>query len=117
MPKETEKSYTVHLYATVRVPFRGIIASSQQDAIKQAVESADFDVLIQHPEYEYADEISYALVDEDGDDGYRRTTGYKPTGDKWVVDNPSGRPEITRQDWADILLECPGCADRRSVEG
>jgi hypothetical protein len=80
-----EKSYTVHMYAVVRVPVRGIVASSQEAAIDYANQTVDLDALFQHPEYEYADDIDCYLVVEDGDDEHENTQWY----DKHIRRMPS----------------------------
>lgn len=62
--------YDVWIYPVVRVKVTGIEAENQCDAIEQACEACDLDTLLNHPEYEYADEISYFFVDEEGDSEY-----------------------------------------------
>jgi hypothetical protein len=73
----------------VRVPVRGIVADSHEDAIEQATDSVDLDTLFQHPEYEYADEITGYLVDEEDDPEYTRSTSYVYRDGKIVPELPA----------------------------
>jgi hypothetical protein len=66
--------YDVHLFPIVRVKVHGVEAGSQEEAIKKAEESTDFDNLFNKaPDIEYAEEVAYYLVDEVGDEEYERT--------------------------------------------
>lgn len=66
--------YDVHLFPIVRVKVHGVEAGSQEEAIKKAEESTDFDDLFNKaPDIEYAEEVAYYLIDEVGDEEYERT--------------------------------------------
>ena len=62
--------YTVHIYMTVRVQFDGIEADSQLEAARKAAIMVDEDTFRRG---EYADEITAALVDEEGDEEHERS--------------------------------------------
>ena len=75
--------YDVHLFDVVRVKYPGIEAGSQKEAIQQALSKHypndihDRNRPWQNVEcVEYADEIAYAVVDEDGDTEYERSRWY-----------------------------------------
>jgi hypothetical protein len=56
------------------VKVHGVEAGSQEEAIRKAEESTDFDDLFNKaPDIEYAEEVAYYLVDEVGDEEYERT--------------------------------------------
>jgi len=66
--------YDVHLFPIVRVKVHGVEAGSQEEAIKKAEDSTDFnDLFNKAPDIEYAEEVAYYLVDEVGDEEYERT--------------------------------------------
>ncbi len=66
--------YNVHLFPIVRVKVHGVEADSQEEAIKKAEDSTDFnDLFNKAPDIEYAEEVAYYLVDEVGDEEYERT--------------------------------------------
>lgn len=77
--------YRVHIYATVRVPVEIEEAENHQQAI-EAAKAVDLDTLLQHPEFEYAEEITGFLVDEDGDADYIKSRSY----------DSEGKPEVKR---------------------
>lgn len=57
-----DKSYRVHLYAVVRVPYEITGASSAMEAIDKAEEMANLESDFRKGEY--ADEVTHVLVDE-----------------------------------------------------
>jgi hypothetical protein len=86
--------YNVHIFAVVRVKVPGVEAGSHRDPIKNAVEATDLDDLfdrespmsgIEH--IEFGDEISHYLVDEVGDEEYRRSTFYHDARHQEVISN------------------------------
>lgn len=75
--------YDVHLFDVVRVKYPGIEADSQKEAIQQAIKQHYPNDI--HDNYrpqhgiecvEYADEIAYAVVDEENDPEFERTKWY-----------------------------------------
>jgi len=72
--------YDVHLFDVVRVKYTSIEAESQREAIKKALAKHypnDIHDRNRPPIcVEYADEIAYAVVDEDGDTEYERSRWY-----------------------------------------
>lgn len=84
-----EAGYRVTLYAVVRVTVDVASASSQLDAIAKAESSTDLHDAIRGGEY--AEEVVGILVDENGDDEYRKSTTYLPSQDVesgWAPDTP-----------------------------
>ena len=79
--------YDVHLYVTVRVKVSDIEAGSQVEAIKLADEMFGKDAVAMVSTGEYADEVLGALVDEQGDEEYDRTTYYRCTASGWEVED------------------------------
>jgi hypothetical protein len=78
--------YDVHLYVTVRVKVPDIEAANQLEAIEVA-ESRFFEDCNQLARQgEYADEITAALVDEQGDRDYENSRLHLPDPDVgWKV--------------------------------
>ncbi len=73
--------YNVHLYAVVRVDISNIEAESQQAAIRKAEEETDLHTLLDALEaVEYGEEIIGYLVDEVGDDEFRKSRNYNADG-------------------------------------
>ena len=87
--------YDVHLYATVRVKVSGIEADSMVEAIVQATKIG-LDLTFpttNHPTFEghrvyseYADEVTYYLVDESDDEDHENS--------KWFNEKMREEPEI-----------------------
>lgn len=75
-----EKTYTVYIYPVVKVKVTGIVAENQEAAIKLAEESVDLETLLQHPEFEYAEDIDCFLVDEESDTEYNQSRWYNKHG-------------------------------------
>ena len=75
--------YNVHLYAVVRVDISNIEAESQQAALKKAEEETDLHTLLDATEaVEYGEEIIGYLVDEVGDDEFRKSCNYNADGER-----------------------------------
>lgn len=77
--------HNVHIYAVVRVRLDGIEAPDHPAAVLAALKQFDADP----PPFsrlgenvEYAEEVAGALVDEQGDYEYEKTTYHKPTGEQ-----------------------------------
>lgn len=72
----SKRKYDVHIFATIRVKIPDVEAESQEEAIKKAEESVDFENLLLNVgghETESADEMGYYLVDEVGDKEHDNT--------------------------------------------
>ena len=69
--------YKVHVFAIVRVPVT-VEAASQVNAIEKAIDSVDWYAQFGggREDQEFAEEFKYFLVDEVGDEGYRRSLWY-----------------------------------------
>lgn len=67
--------YDVHLYAVMRYKYTGIEAESQTGAIDAAVKLFNADTPPAYPP-EFAEDIAYYLVDEEGDEEYARSYMY-----------------------------------------
>ena len=66
--------YDVRLYASTIVPILGVEAESQEEAIEKALDNTDlFSVIRQGGCTEYAEEVTDALVDEEGDKQYENS--------------------------------------------
>ena len=65
------RRYSVHCYATVRVEFTGVIASTPQDAAR--IVDALFDWEEHQHLAEYAEELTEFLVDIEGDSEHSRS--------------------------------------------
>lgn len=65
--------YRVHVYATFRIPVE-VEADDHQDAIAKARKSCDPQQYSRWDEFDYADEITAFLVDEEGDEEERRNS-------------------------------------------
>lgn len=104
------KTYTVHLFAVVRVKVLGVEAESQTAAIEHAEAAVDFNELfnryglaggyttppsttltVEHTEY--ADEVVAALVDEADDPEFARSTCYDLKAGEWL-DSPKEDPHV-----------------------
>jgi len=69
--------YDVHIFTVVRVKTVGIEAASQQEAMKKADESLDYNQLFSRLHgVEWAEEHSHALVDVHGDTEYENSRWY-----------------------------------------
>ena len=102
--QEWEKRYRVQLYAVVRVPIE-VVATDQTDALRVAEEAFEKDVANFLYRGEFADELTSALVDEDGDVEYGRSQLYVPARGGWK------QPSDLAQN------ECRGCGHRLEGEG
>lgn len=80
--------YNVHLYAVVRIKVIDIEAESHIEAIEKA-EPFAWDFAHEHltgdvrrvdhiDDFEFAEEMKYALVDEQGDEDYEKSCFYEP---------------------------------------
>lgn len=67
--------YRVHVYVTYRIPVE-VEADSHEAAMKAAAASFNPDDFTRGDGFEYADEISGYLVDEDGDEDFRNSRSY-----------------------------------------
>ena len=63
-------AYDVHVFTLVRIKVEAIEANTMPEAIKRALESLNFDAMLDHPEYNWAEEHSHYLVDLHGSDDY-----------------------------------------------
>lgn len=70
-PAESLHSFTVHCFAVVRVKFPGVVAHSAKEAAQRAMDRLDWDA--HGAQAEFADEVTGAVVDVDGDDDHQRT--------------------------------------------
>ena len=68
---EDLSSFTVHCLAVVRVKFPGVLASSAKEAAQRTMDRFDWDAHTRQAEF--ADELTGAVVDVDGDDDHRQT--------------------------------------------
>ena len=66
--------YDVHAYPQVRIKIEDVEANSQKEAIA-IVEKMDFHHLLRP--LEWAEEISWYLVDEHGDEEYEQSQSYE----------------------------------------
>jgi hypothetical protein len=122
------KSFRVHLYVLTRVPVEVANASSQVDAIAQAVDATDLYEAVKTSEY--AEEIHSALVDEVGDAEFTRTQHYQPGQEdgEWVVESFATQKErqaaatdaLTKVDAAfesvNSLLDASGALDSEPLQ-
>ncbi|UVT00107.1 hypothetical protein EFP19_30765 (plasmid) [Burkholderia glumae] len=113
--------YRVHLYGVVRVSMFVPGARSHIDAIAKAESTPGLDLWFQHGDF--ADEIVAALVDEVGDDGFRRSRNYIPTVDNtvgWIPDThlvTVTERSRRHQDACDFLAELLTSVESLSVIG
>jgi hypothetical protein len=68
--------YDVDVFTLVRVKVEGIEADSMPEAIERAIEAVDFNSLLSHPGYHWADEHSHYLVDFHGSSDYSESHWY-----------------------------------------
>jgi hypothetical protein len=68
------KPFTVHCFAVVRIRFPGVLATCPKEAAKRAMERLDWDA--HGRSAEFADEVTGALVDVDGDDDHLFTVEF-----------------------------------------
>ena len=73
-PDPSLKAYTVHCFAVVRIKFPGVLATCCKEAAQRAMERLDWDA--HGPSAEFADELTGALVDVDGDDDHRQSVEF-----------------------------------------
>lgn len=76
----TQTAFTVHLFAVVRVPV-SITAGDKKEAVERAIEETDLASEIRHGEY--AEEVTHALVDVQGDTGYAHSTWHSVNGGEY----------------------------------
>lgn len=69
--------HRVHIYATVRCPFDTIEAESHEQAVELALEKFERNANSYVASGEYADEVTAALVDEDGDPEFEKSTTHE----------------------------------------
>lgn len=86
--------YRVHLYAVVRVPVDDIEADSQLEAVEKAENGVNLHHELDHYGNEWAEEIVYAMVDEEGDEEYDNSRWYDNTSEGWRRE--PGQPGHTR---------------------
>lgn len=102
--------YDVHIFATVRVKVPDVEAETQEEAIKKAKESVDFESLLSNIggyETESADEIGYYLVDEAGDKEHNNTRWYSG---QFSIDQ-LGNQFPPRKAFEDLLSAAKGIID------
>lgn len=88
-------TYDVHLFALVRVKVPGVEADSQRAAIEAAEKAIDLYQIASAKIYgaecvEYAEEIVEALVDEEGDPEYSKSTWFNLRAGFSETPSPSG---------------------------
>ena len=76
--------YDVYLYPVVRLKVPSVEAHSQKEAIEIALEQFELNGCIVR-EGEYADELEYFLVDEQGDEEHLNTCSYSYNDDGDIV--------------------------------
>lgn len=79
--------YRVHLFAVVRISVGDVEANSQIEAIDTAKQQTNFHTIFRgdwghNVQTEWAEEISYYLVDEEGDEEYQKSEYYGPGKEK-----------------------------------
>lgn len=91
-------NYNVHMYAVVRIKVTDIEADNHIEAIEKA-EPLAFEFAQRFlqgeadafyfgvTEYEFAEELIYALVDEEGDEDYERSLYYDSKSGEWELSN------------------------------
>lgn len=68
--------YDVHVFTLVRVKVQGIEAETMPEAIERAIASVDFDAMLSHSGYNWAEEHSDYLVDLRGSPDYSESRWY-----------------------------------------
>ena len=75
------KKYNVHAYAVVRVPIKDVEAGSQKEAIDKVADETDFYALLGRGDMEFAEDFDSFLVDEVGDEEYKKSRWYDKHGE------------------------------------
>ena len=115
------KEHDVHLYASVRVKVKGVKAEDHPGAITLAEQRVDLHELFrtcdgrQGCEVEYAEEITYFLVDERGDKEFKNSTWYEKDGETPTDSEANPRLRLTKA-LTRLLEYVDSCPDAQAEE-
>lgn len=87
-------AYDVHVFTLVRVRVQGIEAETMPEAIEQVIASVDFDALLSHSEYNWAEEHSHYLVDVHGSPDYSESRWYADKEHRFLLNLHSTDEEL-----------------------
>ena len=87
-------AYDVHVFTLVRVKVQGIEAETMPEAIEQAIASVDFDALLSHSEYNWAEGHSHYLVDLSGSPDYSESRWYADKENRFLLNRHGPDEEV-----------------------
>jgi hypothetical protein len=82
-------AYDVHVFTLVRVEVQGIEAATMPEAIEQAIASVDFNALLNHSGYNWAEEHSHYLVDVCDSPDYSESRWYADKQHRFLLNRHS----------------------------
>ena len=92
--RRQEMAYDVHVFTLVRVKVEAIEADTMPEAIERAKASVDFDALLSHSKYNWAEEHSHYLVDLHGSPDYSESRWYTDKEHRYLLTRHSLNDDV-----------------------